>query len=68
MTSEPVEDWRALYDEAFERFHLRALWSYTRGDDPTPEIAMAIGRALRRQGDLEAWRLGARLERACRAA
>ena len=66
-TSEQPE-WLRLYDEAFERFHPQALWSYRRVENPTPGHALSISDSLRRQGDMAAWRLADRILRACRAA
>jgi len=60
--------WRALYDEAFDRFGIIALWSCGRSDKPTRDEARSIASTLRRQGDMAAWRLADRLNRACDAA
>lgn len=68
MDATAKSDWRALYDEAFDRFGVVALWSYRRSDNPTPEQALSLCHTLRRQGDMSAWRLADRLSRACRAA
>ena len=66
---ETVEkDWRELYQEAFDRFGIVALWSYRRLEDPTPGQALALCHSLRRQGDMSAWRLADRLAKACDAA
>ncbi len=69
MDGETVKPgWRAMYDEAFDRFGVQALWSCARSDQPTPDQARAIAQTLRRQGDMAAWRLADRLIRACDAA
>jgi hypothetical protein len=69
MDGETVKaTWRALYDEAFDRFGVVALWSCARNASPTADDARAVARTLRRQGDMAAWRLADRLNRACDAA
>lgn len=60
--------WRVLYDEAFDRFGVVALWNCRRRSEPTREQALSIATALKRQGGMAAWNLAHRLEDACRAA
>jgi hypothetical protein len=62
-----VEDYVALYRQAFEEFGVMALWNKKLLDDPTPDDALVIARALRNEGNLDARRLAERMERACRA-
>lgn len=61
-------EWRALYDEAWEKFRLIALWSYRKVEAPTPASALAICHSLRFQGNMASRILAERLERACHAA
>ena len=62
-----VEDYVALYREAFERFGAMALWNVRQFREPSREDALAITRSLRIEGNLDARRLAERIERACRA-
>ena len=62
------EDYVTLYNEAFEKFRMLALWSSRPVPNPTPADALAITRSLRVEGNLESRRLAERIERACRAA
>ncbi len=57
-------DFRALYRQAFEVFGAAALWNKARIDDPTPEHALVIARALRLEGDRQARQLAEDIERA----
>lgn len=68
MTEPADPEWLVLYREAFERFGVTALWSCRIRPDPTPGQARAISDALKRQGDLAAWKLAHRLREACDAA
>jgi len=68
MDSPERPEWLRLYDEAFDRFHLQALWSCSRIENPTPGQVLSISESLRRQGDMAAWRLADRMAKACRAA
>ncbi len=62
---EPVA---GLYAEAFRRFGTQALWSRKASARPTIARAVVIVEALRREGDMAAWRLAAEIVTACRAA
>ena len=64
----PPADFVALYRLAFEQYRVRALWNKRRLDNPTPEDALVVARALRREGDIAARRLAEQIEQACRAA
>lgn len=68
MIGRTHQTWRILYDEAFDRFGVVALWNCRRRPAPTREQALSIATALKRQGDMAAWNLAHRLEDACRAA
>lgn len=57
----------SLYNEAFARFGVSALWSYRPLSKPTPADALVISRSLRVEGDLDARRLAERIEKLCRA-
>ncbi len=62
------EDFKALYERAFEKYGASALWSSQPAPDPTRDDALAITRSLRVEGDLGARRLAEQIEAACRAA
>jgi len=57
-------DYLSLYRQAFARYGVRALWNKRLIDDPTPEDALVVARALRI--DREARRLAEQIEQACR--
>lgn len=61
-------DYASLYRRAFEKYGVWALWNKRLLDEPTPEDALVVARALRIEGDLGARQLAEELERACRAA
>ena len=58
----------ALYREAFRTFGTQALWSRKPIEHPTIAQAVAVAEGLRREGDMNARRLAAKIEQACRAA
>lgn len=62
------EDFAALYRRAFADYGTRALWNKRLLEEPTPEDALVIARALRIEGDREARKLAEQIEKACRAA
>ena len=62
-----LPDYTSLYRQAFERFGTRALWNKRVLDDPTPEDALVVARALRIEGNRDARRLAEQIEQACRA-
>jgi hypothetical protein len=67
MTAPSVkEDWRTLYAEAFERFHMLALWNHRRLAEPTETAALGAAYSLRQEGDMAARRLAERIEAAVR--
>ena len=57
-----------LYRRAFAEFGARALWNKRLLEEPTPEDALVVARALRIEGDREARKLAEQIENACRAA
>ena len=61
-------DFRALYARAFEDFGAAALWNKARIDNPTPEHALVIAKALRVEGDKRARQLAEDIELAVRGA
>jgi hypothetical protein len=63
-----MDDYVALYRRAFKEFGTRALWNKRLLEDPTPEDALVIARALRIEGNLEARILAEQIEQARRAA
>jgi hypothetical protein len=44
------------------------MWYMRELENPTPEHALVVARALRIEGDLNARRLAEQIEQACRAA
>ena len=58
----------ALYQQAFDEFGSRYLWSRRRGTWPTFPQALTIAETLRREGNIAARRLAIEIEQACRAA
>ena len=61
-------DYLTLYRQAFVLYGVRALWNKRLLDEPTPEDALVVARALRIEGDRDARYLAERIEQACRAA
>lgn len=68
MSATLTDDYRDLYQRAFEEFGALALWNSARLSAPSKADAMAIARVLRVEGDLQARALAERIEAACRAA
>ena len=62
------EDFISLYRHAFVLYGVRALWNKRLLDEPTPEDALVVARALRIEGDRDARYLAERIEQACSAA
>ena len=65
---EQRDDFASLYRQAFAQYGTRALWNRRLLENPSPEDALVVARALRIEGDRAARRLAERIERACRAA
>jgi hypothetical protein len=63
-----VDDWKALYHEAFRLYGPMCLWNVREFDDPSPGVALSTARQLRYEGNMEARRLAERIERAIHAA
>jgi hypothetical protein len=61
-------DYRALYRHAFAAYGAAALWNKKLLDDPSPEHALVIARALRIEGDSGARRLAEEIEQAAKEA
>jgi hypothetical protein len=61
-------DYRDLYKEAFAKYRAHALWFMQSFEKPTPADALAVARALRVEGDLQARLLAEQIEQACHAA
>lgn len=70
MSTEPTKppDFVSLYRRAFKEFGTLALWNMRSFEEPTPEDALIVARALRVEGNLRARRLAEEIEQACRAA
>jgi hypothetical protein len=62
------EDLLLLYRRAFADHGTQALWNMRRLEIPTPEDGLAVARALRVEGDMQARVLAEEMERVCRAA
>ena len=58
----------SLYRRAFAEYGTHALWNKRMLEQPTPEDALVIARALRIEGDRQARKLAEQIEKACRAA
>lgn len=58
----------SLYRQAFEQFGPQALWSRRPSEHPTVAQSLVVAETLRREGDMKARPLAARIEQACRAA
>ena len=54
-----------LYRRAFRDFGVQALWNKRLLEEPTPEDALVVARALRIEGNLEARRLAEAIEQTC---
>jgi hypothetical protein len=54
--------------EAFRTFGAQALWSRTPSEHPTIAQALVVAESLRREGNMKARPLAAKIEQACRAA
>jgi hypothetical protein len=63
--SEPL---RALYQEAFRDYGIRALWSSRPVPEPTVADLLAITESLRVEGGISGRRLALQIVEACRAA
>lgn len=68
MAEETKSDVASLYRLAFAEYGTQALWNKRRLDEPTPEDALVVARALRIEGNRAARSLAEQIERACRAA
>lgn len=64
----PRADFTSLYRQAFKEHGTRALWGKRLLQDPTPEDALVVARALRIEGNRAARSLAEQIEQACRAA
>ena len=69
MSTEATQsDYVSLYKRAFAEYRAHALWYMRSFENPTPEDALVVARALRTHGDLPARRLAEQIEQACHAA
>lgn len=59
---------RALYRQAFRDYRAVALWNMRELPEPSTGHALAVARALRYEGNLDARRLAERIEALCHAA
>ena len=62
------EDLRALYQNAFRDYGIRALWSSRPVKEPTIADLLAITESLRVEGGVHGRRLAQQIVEACRAA
>jgi hypothetical protein len=68
MGTRQAREFVSLYHRAFQEFGTRALWNLRRFEDPQPDDALVVARALRIEGNREARHLAEQIEQACRAA
>ena len=61
-------DLRTLYQQAFNDYGIRALWSSRPVEQPTIADLLAITESLRVEGGIPGRRLAQRIVEACRAA
>lgn len=64
----PTADLHRLYARAFDEFGTMALWNKQQHVKPTPDDALVVARALRREGDMSARKLAEDIEAAANAA
>ena len=64
QTAEP-QDFVRLYRRAFAEYGTQALWNKRMLEDPTPEDALVVARALRIEGDRAARRIAEQIESIC---
>jgi hypothetical protein len=67
-TPENQGDFVSLYRRAFVEYGTHALWNKRMLERPTPDDALVIARALRREGNRAARRLAEQIEQACQHA
>jgi hypothetical protein len=67
-TPREPETFATLYRRAFAEYGTQALWNKRMLEEPEPDDALVIARALRIEGDREARKLAEQIEKACRAA
>jgi hypothetical protein len=60
-------DYVSLYRRAFAEYGALALWNVRSFENPEPEDALAITRALRTHGGMGGRRLAEEIERLCSA-
>jgi hypothetical protein len=65
---EREEDFANLYRRAFAEYGTQALWNKRTLQEPTPDDALAIARALRVEGNRTVRKLAEQIEQACRRA
>lgn len=54
-----------LYRRAFRDFGVQALWNKRLLEEPPPQDALVIARALRKEGNLKARQLAQAIEQPC---
>lgn len=67
MTNRIQPEYTCLYKQAFAEYGAHALWNLRCLEAPTPQDALVVARALRKEGDLVARRLAENIEQACHA-
>ena len=58
-------DFVSLYRRAFAQFGTQALWNKRMLQEPKPEDALVVARALRIEGDRNARKLAEQIEKVC---
>lgn len=61
-------DFVSLYRRAYAKYGTQALWNKRMFEEPTPDDALVVARALRIEGDRGARQLAEQIVQACRAA
>lgn len=61
------ESFKSLYRRAFAQYGTQALWNMRPIEDPSPDDALAITKALRTHGGMDGRRLAEEIESICRA-
>ncbi len=59
------DDFATMYRRAFAEYGTHALWNKRMRQEPTPEDAIVVARALRIEGDIAARQQAEEIETAC---
>jgi len=67
QSAKEMQDFVLLYHRAFADYGVQALWNMRLVEDPTPEDALVITKALRTHGGMSGRRLAEQIEGLCNA-